>query len=103
MQHKPNFSVKDMYDEDDEHQVEMEKVTHVLSEAIQQARAKKEWTQAQLAKAINEKTGVVVEYENGSAVYNNEVANKMEKALGVHLPRGRAKKKGKKPAAGGMH
>ena len=35
--------------------------------------------------AINEKPQVVAEYENGKAVPNQQILNKMEKALGVRL------------------
>lgn len=55
---------------------------------IQQARNAKQWTRADLAKAINEREGVIVEYENGKAIPNQQILAKMEKALGVKL-RGR--------------
>ena len=53
-------------------------------------------SQAQLAKAINEKNSVVTEIEAGTAAYNAGVINKIEKALGVHIPRGRKNKKKKR-------
>ncbi len=57
------------------------------AQAIMQARQKKGWTQAQLAKAISEKLTVVEEYEGGRAVAEGRVLAAMEKALGVKLPR----------------
>ena len=83
---------------DDDEEIKYEKVTLDCAKAIQKARLEKEMTQAQLAKAINEKTGLVVEIEAGEAPYNPDVINRIEKALGVKIPRGRGKKKRSKPA-----
>ncbi len=41
---------------------------------------------------------MITDIENGSAAYNADTINKIEKALGVTIPRGRANKKKKKPA-----
>ena len=71
-------------------------VTHECSVAIKNARTKKEMSQTQLAKAVNEKTGVIVDLENGSAAYNADLINRIEKVLNVQIPRGRKKNKGKK-------
>ena len=49
-----------------------------------------------MAKAVNEKTGVIVDIENGTAPYNAELINRIEKVLGVKIPRGRKNKKKKK-------
>ena len=38
-----------------------------------------------MAKLINERPAIVNEYENGTAVPNSQVLEKMEKALGVKL------------------
>merc|ERR1712176_1687792 len=70
------------------------KVDKNLSKAIQQARMAKKMTQKELATKINEKPQVVGEYENGKAIPNNQLIAKMERILGVKLPR-----PGKKPAA----
>ena len=56
---------------------------------------KKELSQAQLAKAVNEKPGVIVDLENGSGQYNADLINRIEKVLGVKIPRGRKNKKRK--------
>ena len=66
-------------------------VNKSLSKAIVQARLAKKMTQAQLATAINERPQIIQEYENGKAIPNPGVINKLDRALGVHLPR--AKKK----------
>ena len=53
----------------------------------------KKMTQKDLATKINEKPQVVGEYESGKAVPNGQIIVKMERVLGVKLPR-----PGKKPA-----
>jgi len=69
------------------------KVDKNLSKAIQQARMAKKMTQKDLATKINEKPQVVGEYESGKAIPNGQIIVKMERVLGVKLPR-----PGKKPA-----
>ncbi len=44
-------------------------------------------TQKELATAINEKPQIVGEYESGKAVPNPQIISKLERALGVKLPR----------------
>lgn len=53
-----------------------------LSQRIQQARVAKGLTQEQLAHKINEQKCVVVSYESGKAIPNNNVMIKLEKVLG---------------------
>jgi putative transcription factor len=53
--------------------------------AIAAGRQAKGITQKDLAQLINEKPQVVNEYESGKAIPNNNVLQKMEKALGVKL------------------
>jgi putative transcription factor len=48
-------------------------------------------TQAQLATAINERPQIIQEYENGKAIPNAGVINKLDRALGCHLPRSKKK------------
>ncbi|CAM9161856.1 unnamed protein product [Heterosigma akashiwo] len=69
------------------------RVDRGLSQAIQQARLAKKWTQKQLATAINEKPQVIGEYESGRAIPNPQLINKIERALGTRLPRANKKKK----------
>ena len=84
------------------------KVDKSLSKAIMQARMAKKMTQKDLATAINEKPQVVGQYESGKAIPNPQVISKLERKLGVKLPRpGKSKappKAGaaKKPAKGGL-
>ena len=39
------------------------------------------------------KTHIITELEGGDATYDADLVNKVEKALGAHLDRGRKKKK----------
>lgn len=88
---------------------ETEKLSHnkvglETGRLIQQARASKNWKREEFATKICEKVQVVTDYENGSAIPNNQIFSKMERALGVKL---RGKDRGqpivppaaKKPAA----
>lgn len=75
---------------------ETEKLSHnkvglETGKLIQQARAAKNWKREEFATKICEKVQVVTEYENGSAIPNNQIFSKMERALGVKL---RGKDKG---------
>ncbi len=56
-----------------------------VARAIQQARQAKNLTQKDLATAINEKAGVVNEYESGKAIPSQQVLMKLERKLGVKL------------------
>jgi putative transcription factor len=58
-----------------------------LAKAITQARMAKKLTQAQLATAINERPQVIQQYESGAAIPNPSIINKLDRALGIHLPR----------------
>jgi putative transcription factor len=58
-----------------------------LSREIQQARLSKAWTQKDLASAINEKPQVIQLYESGAAIPNPQILSKLDRVLGVHLPR----------------
>eukprot|EP01018_Ginkgo_biloba_P024041 Gb_25033 [translate_table: standard] len=66
------------------------KVCADVRHAIQKARLDRKLTQAEVAKAINERAQVVQDYENGKAIPNQAVLSKLEKALGVKL-RGKAR------------
>jgi putative transcription factor len=82
---------------DDEHfeEIKYETISHICAESVKKARNAKEWTQAQLAKAISVKTHAIIEIENGTAKYEPEIINAIQKSTGEHIDRGR-KKKGKK-------
>lgn len=55
-----------------------------------------EMTQANLAKKVNEKPSTIVDVENGTARYNADLINRIERALNCRIDRGRTnnKKKG---------
>ena len=77
------------------------KVDKSLSKAIMQARMAKGMTQKELATAVNEKPQVVGEYETGKAIPNPQIISKMERKLGVKLPRpGKSQAPSKTGAAG---
>ncbi|KAJ1362976.1 hypothetical protein KIN20_022717 [Parelaphostrongylus tenuis] len=94
-QHVANKNTLKLDEETDE--LHHERVSLSLGKAMQQARQAKEWTQKDLSIAINEKPQVVAEYENGKAVPNQQILQKMERALGVKL---RGKDIGKPLGAG---
>ena len=62
-------------------------VSSDMRKVIQQGRQAKKWSQQQLANAINQPPKTVQEYENGKAVPNPQIISKIERALGVKLPR----------------
>lgn len=75
--------------EDSTEEFKHDKINLNLSKAITQARLAKKMTQKDLATAINEKPQVIQEYEAGKAIPNHQIINKLDKALGIHLPRGK--------------
>lgn len=60
--------------------------------ALARARQAKGMTQKALATAINEKPQIIAEYESGRAIPNGQIISKLQRALGVQLPRGGKKK-----------
>ena len=72
-----------------------EKAGLSLGKAIQQGRTAKKLTQKQLATSLNEKPQVIQQYENGQAIPNPQIISKIERALGVKLPRPPKQKKPK--------
>ena len=83
----PNARKLDEHAETFRHQT----VSHDFKLALQQARLAKQWTQAQLAASINEKASVVNDYESGRAIPNGVVVVKINRALGVQLPKAKAR------------
>ena len=63
------------------------KTNKELKLAIQQARIAKKWSQKELATNMNTTAQIISQYENGKAVPNNAFLSKLEKKLGVKLPR----------------
>lgn len=67
-----------------------------------QARMAKKMTQKELGTAINEKPQVIGEYESGKAIPNPQIISKLERKLGVKLPRpGKSKAPPKAGGTGG--
>merc|ERR1711918_266715 len=64
-----------------------ETVSHDFKIALQQARLARKMSQAELAQQINEKGSVINEYEGGKAIPNGAIINKLNRALGVRLPK----------------
>lgn len=71
---------------DDDHEtLKVKLIDPHVSAAIQRARQAKGWTQTDLARNVSERQSTVTEYENGKAQPNEQVLQRMEKALGVYL------------------
>jgi ribosome-binding protein aMBF1 (putative translation factor) len=58
-------------------------VSKTLGKKLSQARAAKELTRAELAKQISERESVVGGFENGTAIFNGTVLQKLNRALGT--------------------
>ena len=58
-----------------------------LGKEIQNGRTAKKLTQKQLATMLNEKPQVIQQYENGQAIPNPQIINKLQRPLGVKLTR----------------
>jgi putative transcription factor len=79
----PNAAKLDQHEEAFKHDT----VSHDFKMALQQARLAKKISQAALAQAINEKGSVVNDYESGKAIPNGAIIQKLNKSLGVRLPK----------------
>ncbi|XP_068695025.1 endothelial differentiation-related factor 1-like isoform X1 [Montipora capricornis] len=75
-----------------------DKVSLDVGKLIQQGRVEKKLTQKDLSAKINEKPQVIMDYESGKAIPNNQILSKIERALGIKL---RGKDKGKPLFSGG--
>jgi len=62
-------------------------VSFDLRTQIQKARSAKNLTRKQLAQKLNIKEAVIASYENGSAIPDANILNKLNRALGVKLMR----------------
>lgn len=67
-----------------------ETVGNEFKKALMQARMAKKMSQQALGTAINEKATVINEYEAGKAIPNGAIINKLNKALGVRLPKAKS-------------
>lgn len=68
------------------------KASQELKVALQQARITKKWNQKEMANQLKCTTQQIAKYENGKEVPSNAMIAKMEKVLGVRLPRNKNKK-----------
>lgn len=59
----------------------VEKIDKRISQNIQNARTNANLTRKQLAQKINEKETLVAEYENGTAIPNPNILNKIDNVL----------------------
>ena len=73
--------------EDDTENLKHAAVSKDLRMAIQQARNAKGLTQKQLAQQLTMQPQIINEYESGKGIPNNQIISKLERALGVKLPR----------------
>jgi putative transcription factor len=60
-------------------------VSHSLKMEIQKARSAKKMTQLELAQKISENVNVVKNYENGTAIPDSKILNKLNRVLGCNL------------------
>tara|TARA_B110000008_G_scaffold279990_1_gene330346 strand:+ start:445 stop:798 length:354 start_codon:yes stop_codon:yes gene_type:complete len=67
------------------------KTSQELKLAIQKGRLMKKISQKQLATNMNTTTQLISQYENGKVVPSNAIIAKLEKQLGVKLPRPKKK------------
>ena len=81
------------YLRDEDEEIKFEVVHHDTAIAVQNARLAKDWSQAELAKKVNEKTSNIIDLENGTGRYNADLINRIERVLGAKIPRNRNKKK----------
>ena len=77
-------------------QIGVPKLSNEFKIAMVQARNAKGLTQKELAHRIAVKDTIIKSYENGKAVPQNNIIQKIEKVLGAKLPRPPKKKKDKK-------
>lgn len=56
-----------------------------ISQNIQQARQKSGMTRKELAQKVNQTMNVIADYENGKAIPNAQLINKMERVLKTKL------------------
>lgn len=68
------------------------KASFEFKKEFQKARLVKKLSQADVAKSLNIKQNIINEYESGKSVPDNLTIAKLERMLGVKLPRNKKKK-----------
>ena len=94
--HASNVADYDYGDAGLDEEIKFETVSHVCAQSVKNARLAAEMTQANLAKKVNEKPSSIVDIENGTARYNADLINRIERALNARIDRGRKKKGGRR-------
>lgn len=62
-------------------------VTQDFKLALQKARQAKNLTQAQLAQKLNLQSSIITSYENGKAIPDGQIISKLNRELGITLPK----------------
>eukprot|EP00771_Trimastix_marina_P000560 gnl/Trimastix_PCT/1579.p2 GENE.gnl/Trimastix_PCT/1579~~gnl/Trimastix_PCT/1579.p2 ORF type:complete len:149 (-),score=29.68 gnl/Trimastix_PCT/1579:34-456(-) len=81
----PSINMRKLDSNDDDEEVALPSMDRNVALEIQRARLAKKWTQADLARRINEKQSVVNDYESGRCIPNPQILSKMRRQLGVRL------------------
>ena len=90
--HASNVADYDFGDDGNDEEIKFEIISHTCAMSVKNARMAAEMTQAALAKKCNEKPASIVDVENGTARYNADLLNRIERALNARIDRGRKKK-----------
>jgi ribosome-binding protein aMBF1 (putative translation factor) len=67
--------------------VKVKVISLEFRQALTNARVNKNLTRQQLAEQINEQESVIKNYENGTTIANNNIIQKINKVLGITLPK----------------
>lgn len=62
-------------------------MTSSFRTALTQARVAKKWTQDELAKKLAQKVSLIKDYESGKAIPTSDTINKLNRLLGIKLPK----------------
>lgn len=90
---KGGMTGKQMYNLIESESLEVPKVSTEFKQAMSQARLAKGMKQKDLAQRIGVKATVISGYESGKLIPDNKVIQRIEKVLGVKLPRMKKPKK----------
>jgi putative transcription factor len=71
--------------ENENEELSHSKISSNVRMEIQKARVAKKMTQKELANKINEKVEVIQSYENGKAIPDNRILQKLRRVLGIRL------------------
>jgi len=83
MQNIPPPPPRRIDDEDGPSPVKL--VSHTIGQKIAQGRAAKGWSRKDLAVKLNVKEAIIAEHENGKAVYNGQLLQRIAQVLGISL------------------